>query len=119
MNYNIKGTAVAVTPELRAYAERVLAHADKFLKGDATAYANIELEHAALRAGGQYRAEFTVSASGATYRAEIWGNGLHEAMDVCAGELVHELRRAKDRRLHLFRRGAAKIKNYLRGWSGE
>src|SRR3989344_3706271 len=59
MNYNIKGTQLDISDELRTYAERKLAAADKFLIGDPTAHANIELQHLPLglctvpSAGGQ------------------------------------------------------------------
>jgi len=116
LNYNIKGTGLDISDELRGYAEKKLQHAEKFLRNDPSARADIELEHQALRDGGHYRAEFTVSFSGAVYRAESWGTSCHEAIDLAAGELVNELGRNKKKRLHLLRRSAAKVKDYLRGW---
>src|SRR3989344_1357668 len=83
MNYNVKGTAVQVTPELRAYLDsRFANHADKFLKGDTSARADVELGHSPLRDGGQYCCELNVSASGNLYRTEAWGGTLHEAIDI-------------------------------------
>lgn len=117
MQYNVKGTNVQITPELRVYLEsRLTRHADKFLKSGASARADVELEHAPLRDGGTYRCEFNVSASGALHRADAWGSTLHEAIDLAADELARELRRTKKRRLHSLRRGAMRIKEYLRGW---
>jgi ribosomal subunit interface protein len=115
MNYNIKGTGVSVTDELRAYVEKKLAHTDKFLGGDPAARADVEFEHAPLRDGGKYRAEFMVPASGSVYRAERWGETLHEAIDLATGELVKEMRRTKKKQLHLVRRGGARIKDFVRG----
>jgi ribosomal subunit interface protein len=116
MQYNIKGTSVPVSDELRAYAEKCLAHADKFLAGDSVAHADIELEHAAMRDGAKYRAEFTVVSSAGLYRAEAWGTTLHEALDVASAELNTELRRNKSKRIDVFRRSALRVKEYLRGW---
>ena len=115
-NYNIKGTGIEVTDELRSYVERRLAHADKFLRGDPSARVSVELEHASLRDGDRNRAELTVAVSGAVYRAEHWGETIHSAIDVAAGELVLELGRNKKKRLHTLRRGALKVKEYIRGW---
>lgn len=115
-NYNIKGTGVEVSDELRNYAEKKLQHAEKFLQNDPSARANIELEHQALRDGEKYRAEFTVSASGGMYRAERWGESMHAAIGLAIGELVNELGRNKKKRLHLLRRSGQKLKDYLRGW---
>lgn len=116
MNYNIRGTGLDISDELRGYAEKKLQHADKFLGNDSSAHAAIELEHNSARDGEHYRAEFTVSASGAVYRAERWGETVHSAIDLAIGELVNELSRNKKKRLHLVRRSAAKVKDYLRGW---
>jgi len=115
LNYNIKGTGVDVSGELRNYIEKKLQHAEKFLHNDPSARADIELQFHALH-GERYRAEFTVSASGAVYRADALGESMHAAIDLAVGELVNELGRNKKRRLHILRRGAARIKDYIRGW---
>ena len=117
MNYNIKGTGIAITPELREYVERRLAaHVDKFLARDSTALVEIELQYEAVRDGGRYGSEFTVSAGDAIYRAHEWGTTMHEAIDLAVSRLSGELARNKKKRLHVLRRGAVKVKEYLRGW---
>ena len=115
MNYNIKGTSLDITDELRAYVERQLAHADK-LVDDTTAHADVELHHLPDGRSGKYRAEFTLSLGGKVYRAEAWGGGLHEAIDLAGAELVSELRRVKSKRIHVLRHTALKAKEYIRGW---
>jgi len=50
------------------------------------------------------------------YRADALGESMHAAIDLAVGELVNELGRNKKRRLHILRRGAARIKDYIRGW---
>ena len=114
MNYNIKGTGISITLELREYAEKKLGSTDKFVRGNPTAHADVELEFSPLRDGGKYRAEFTVSASGALYRAESWGSTMHEAIDLAVNELVKELRRSKSKHMRLMRRGGALIKDIIR-----
>ncbi len=116
MNYNIKGTGLEITPELREYVETRLEHAQKFLGEDSTALAQVELEHSPARDGGKYRAEFTVSASGEVFRSEEWASGMHEAIDLALGDLARELRRNKKKRLHNVRHAAVRVKEYLRGW---
>ncbi|MSR70702.1 ribosome-associated translation inhibitor RaiA [Candidatus Kaiserbacteria bacterium] len=116
LNYNIKGTGLEITDELRSYVERRLAHADKFLQGDPSALVAVELEHQAARSGERNRAEFTVSAAGAVYRAERWAETMHAAIDIAVGELSNELGRGKKKRIHLVRRSAHAVKEYLRGW---
>ncbi len=116
LNYNIKGTGLEVSDELRRYAEKRLEHAEKFLQGDSTSHVDIELEYRELRHGDHYRAEFTITASGELYRAQEWGESMHLAIDMASAEVAKELRRNKKKRLHLLRRGAARIKDYIRGW---
>lgn len=115
INHNIKGTNVTITPELRGYVEKKLGAAEKFLSGDTTAHADVELEYSQLRNGGKYRSEFNLSARGGLYRAEEWGSSLHEAIDLTVGALINELRRTKKKHLHLVRRGAGVIKDMMRG----
>lgn len=115
MNYNIKGTALQVTDELRTYVERQLAHADKLSRDDA-AHADVELAFDEMRDGPKFKAEFTVECRGEVYRAESWAMSLHEAIDLTGSELVSELRKAKTKRMRVLRHTAMKVKEYLRGW---
>lgn len=119
MNYNIKGTNVEVTDELRSYVEKQLAHADKFLATDPTAHVDVELHYLEDGRSGKYRAEFTVAASGSVYRAERWGSTMHEAIDVAGAELTEELSRDKKKRQSVLRRTSLRVKEYLRGWRSD
>ena len=116
MNYNIKGTNLDITDELRSYVERQLAHADKFCGGDTTAQADVELQYLEDGRSGKYRAEFTVECSGTLYRASDWGSAMHEAIDLAGAELLREMRQTKKNRLNVFRHSAVRVKEYLRGW---
>ena len=115
INYNVKGTGIPVTDELRSYVEKKLSATEKFLQGDSTAHTDVEFEYSQVRDGGKYRAEFTLSSGSTVYRAEEWRDTLHEAIDVAAAELTKELRRNKRKSLHLMRRGGAIIKDVMRG----
>jgi putative sigma-54 modulation protein len=117
VNYNIKGTGLGITPELRSYAEKKLAAAEKFLRGNTTAHADIECEYSAMRDGDKYRAEYTLSVDGSVYRASVWGATMHEAIDHTQEQLIKELRRRKRKTMHMIKRGGAAIKNAIRGWS--
>jgi putative sigma-54 modulation protein len=114
MNYNIKGTSVDITDELRTYLEKKLSVLDKFLADDAGARVDAELGYLASEAK-QYRAELMLHDK-VQLRAEATGATLHEAMDIAVGELVQELTRAKKKRRSVFRHSAVKVKEYLRGW---
>jgi ribosomal subunit interface protein len=117
MNYNIKGTDVPITDELCSYVEKKLATLDKFLSTIEAARADVELQFLVGEAK-IFRAELMIRDPGmkAPLRAEARGQTLHEAIDLAIGELFTELTRAKKKRLHLVRRGAARVKDILRGF---
>lgn len=117
MNYNVKGTGIDITPEVRAYLDKRLAHLDKFSADLSTARADVELEFEVSQEK-RYRAELMFREPGlpAPLRAEARGEALHEAIDLAAAELFREMTREKKKRLHIWRRGAARVKEYLRGW---
>ncbi len=113
MNYNIKGTNVAITDEIRSYLEKRLTHADKFLQHDPSAHADIEVSYHVTE-GKQYRAEFTLASLGKVYRTEARGTTLHEAIDLATDELADELRRIKKKNLSDIRHGAGRFKQFIR-----
>ena len=86
------------------------------MHGDTTTHVDIELEHQQLRHGDKHRAEFTVSVAGTVYRAGRWAESLHGAIDLAIDEITAELSRDKEKHVHMVRRSASKIKDYLRGW---
>jgi ribosomal subunit interface protein len=116
INHNIKGTGLEVTPELRSYVEKKLEHIEKLLQGEATAHADIELQFTAGEQGKKFRAEYTLSCKGQVYRVEERGDTMHEAIDIAIGELARELAKEKKKKMHVFRRSAAKVKDYIRGF---
>lgn len=115
MNYNIKGTGVSVSDEIRTYIEKRLEHTEKFLD-DATAHVDIEVEYHQKITGVKYRAEFTLRNHAEVFRAEAVGENLHEAVDTAGNELAQEVRRSKKRHLRLMRHGAVKFKEFVRGF---
>ncbi len=102
--------------EIRSYIEKRLAHAEKFLQDDPTAHVDVEVQYLPEGRSGKFRTEFTVEARGEVYRVERWGAVLHESVDLAIGELQAELSRSKKKQLHLVRKSAARLKDYLRGW---
>ncbi len=119
MNYNLKGTNLSITDELRSYLERRLEHAEKFLHADSAAHLDVELEYLEGGRSGKYRAEFTLESRGQLYRASCWGSAMHEAIDLASSELASELSREKKKKVAVLRRMGTKAKEYLRGFRRE
>ncbi|MEI7720266.1 MAG: ribosome-associated translation inhibitor RaiA [bacterium] len=116
MHYNIKGTALDISPEVRGYVEEKLAHLDKFFVGDSGARADVEVEHLQGEQSKKYRAEFGIVSKSGTFRVEARGSSLHEAVDLAMGEMSKEIDRSHKRGRGLVRRGALRIKDFVRGF---
>lgn len=116
LNYNIKGTRLPITDELRSYVERALSHAEKVISDSSAVIVDVELEYQEMRQGEHYRAEFTIQVDGQVYRGAEWRETLHAAIDTAAAEAARGIRRDKRRYVRAVRRGAYKVKEYLRGW---
>ena len=117
MNYNLKGTNLSVTPEIREYLEKKLASLDKLLADKDVVRADIELE---FLPGEEkmHRAEIMLHDphTKAPLRAEARAEMLHPAIDIAVAEIFAELTKAKKKRTHLLRRGAGQIKDIMRGF---
>ena len=117
MQYNLKGTNLSITPEIRDHVEKRLNALDKFIFDKDATRADVELEF--LKGEEKmYRAEIMVHDPKLPkpMRVEVRRAALHEALDVASGELTTELTRAKKKRLHFFRQGGAKVKDIMRGF---
>jgi ribosomal subunit interface protein len=115
LGYNIKGTGVSISDEVRAYIDKRLAHVSKLLADDSAALGTIELQYQTTEDRPRYRAEFTISATARMFRAEAFGDSLHEAIDIAVNELTNEVSRTKQKRLRFARRSAAAFKDFVRG----
>jgi putative sigma-54 modulation protein len=117
MNYNIAGTEVHITDEIRTYVEKRLSALDKLLDEPDAARTDVHVRYMASEEK-MYCTELLLHAPGTTepLRAEATRGTLHEAIDVAAAELLHELKKTKKKRIHVLRRTGAKVKEYIRGW---
>lgn len=117
MQYNLKGTNVDLTAEVRGYIEKKINRLDALLEHQEAARADIELEFL-LSEEKIYRAELMLH-DGVLLRAEARGGTLHEAIDKATEELFTELTRAKKKRRGTLRRSAVRVKDFLRGWRNQ
>lgn len=115
-NYNVKGTGLSVSDEIRTYIEKQLAHLDKFIGDDPTAHADVELQHQITEDRPRFRTELTLSCGSKLYRAEAFGDTLREAIDLAQAQVRSELGRTKEKRLNMVRRGALRFKDFVRGF---
>lgn len=117
MNIAIKSTNIELTEALQDYTEKRLSGIAKFAGGEAMVRVEIGKTTGHHKHGDVFVAEVNVTtALGRQYRAVSEKNDLYEAIDDVRGEIINTLSGDKDRSQTLFRRGAAKIKNMLKGF---
>ncbi len=116
MTISIKATNMELTEALKDYAEKRLSSIGKY-GALATVEAEIGKSTNHHRNGDIFIANVNVTTSlGKLYRAETEKADLYEAIDVVRDELVRELKSAKGKEHSLFKRGAQRVKNILKGF---
>lgn len=111
MNYNIKGTDVTVTDELRAYVEKKLASFDKLIDNDA-ARADVIVSYLESEEK-QHTAEMTLHDTKFPLHVQSSGKTMYEAIDAAAGELGDALNDAKKKLKDVARHDALTGKEIL------
>jgi putative sigma-54 modulation protein len=116
MNISIKSTNIELTPALKDYIEKRLGSITKFSGGNADISVEVGKTTAHHKQGDFFLAEVNVlTPLGKQYRAVSETSDLYEAIDDVRNEIVRELSSAKTKQQTLFKRGAQKIKNLLKG----
>jgi len=122
MDINIKATNIALTPDISDYLDKRLKSFEKYIDPeDTSVLLSVEVgkttDH--HQSGDIFRAEINLHISGGDFRAVSEQGTLYNAIDEAKEEMTRELRRHKRKRLHLMRRGGAKIKEFMRGVAGK
>lgn len=117
----LKGTgAVMLTDEVREFVEEKVRKLEKVVdQKDTTLRADIELATTGgARTGQEFRAEINLCFDGDCMRAEATRDNLHAAIDEAVEEMRREVRKKRTKHRDLLRRGAARVKDIFRYWSG-
>ncbi|SRR3989344_3775737 len=120
MQINTKATNITMTPAISEYVEKKVNMLEKFFRGASDVLVSVEVGKTTKhhKSGDIFRAEIHVVTSGQEYYAEAETEDLYAAIDEVKDEIVHELTSRKKKALRLFRKGGAKIKNWIKGISG-
>ncbi len=106
-----------ITTAIRDYVEKRLTGLSKYTAGEPMANVEISKTSNHHRQGDIFEAKVhLVTPLGKTYHAISTKQDLYEAIDDVRSEMMRELSSAKDKNTTLFRRGAQKVKNLLRGF---
>lgn len=114
-----KGNHMDITPAIQEYVDKRLQGIEKFLDDNAIIEVELGKTTNHHRSGDIFRAELNAAVYGDLVRVVAEQSDLYAAIDVARDELQNALSSRKDKRQTLWRRGAQKIKNLLRGNSAE
>jgi putative sigma-54 modulation protein len=117
MSISITAQNMDLTPALREYAQKRLGGLAKFTAGEPVVVVEIGKTTEHHHKGDVFEAKVHVTTPlGKEFHAASAKSDMYEAIDDVRTEIVRELTSAKDKKTTLFRRGAQKVKNLLRGF---
>lgn len=114
---NLKTTNFEINGETKDYLNKKIEHLGKFVNLNSP-NTNLDVEIGKIsehhQKGDIFRAEFNLSIGGEYYRADEESQSIMSAIDLAIEELLKQLRRGKDKRETMIKRGGRKIKEMLR-----
>ena len=121
---NIKATNLELTGQLRNHIDEKIIALEKFmsLTADEIPIVDIEVEkkHGDHHKQGQiYRAEITLGFRGKVLRTESTCEDIIVSINDAQDEMVRRVRKTREKKNDLFKRGAKNIKKMLRFGKGE
>ncbi len=117
MKTDIKFTDIEPDEKLREYAQKKADSFEKFLKNkDPNAiacYMELRRQTKHLKGDDVCTAEVTLEVEGKIYRASKDEPNFKKAIDKVKDDILQELRVDKEKSMHLYKKGAKKIKQML------
>lgn len=120
MKINTKATNITITPAIADYIEKKVLMLQKFFSEDKEVLVNVEVGKTTKhhKSGDFFKAEFHLVVDGKDYYATAETADLYASIDEVKDEIAEEIASKKKKTLKLFRKGALKIKNLIKGiWS--
>ncbi len=116
MKKDVKASNIVLTRAISRYIKEKVDHLDKFIdKNDESASAKIEVgKTTGHHKGDIFRAELNVHIAGKDFRAESTREDLYAALDDVKDEMSAELKKFKERRETMKRRGGRTMKKILK-----
>jgi putative sigma-54 modulation protein len=124
MNINIKATNIELTPAISDYVDRKINSVYKYLEttdNESDIIAQVEVGKTTNhhKAGEIFRAEVHISGSGLNLYAVAETEDLYASIDKVRDEIANEVKRNKEKRFALARRGGQMVKDMMRGVSSQ
>ncbi|MCM2339391.1 MAG: ribosome-associated translation inhibitor RaiA [Burkholderiales bacterium] len=123
MNINLQGKNFELTEALTEYVLKKVTNLEKLLSDIETSggeiKANFEVGKSTKhhKSGDVFHADCLISINGEKFYYGSDKEDIYQAVDEVKERLYEEIRRSKDRKQTMFRRGAASVKKMLKGLS--
>lgn len=116
MKIIIKATNLDLTPSLNQYIETKIGGLSKFIKDTPLAEAFVEIGRTTKhhQKGSIFLAEVNLKLNGVNFRSQVEENDIRLAIDQVKGELQQEIKKFKDRKDTLYKKGARLAKEKTR-----
>lgn len=116
---SVKTTNLELSGELQSYIDQKINSIGKFfsLNHDEEAIANVEVEKTTgqhHKQGQIFRAEINLAYKGNSFRTESTQEDIRVAIEIATDEMIRRVRKTKERKIDLIRRGGNAIKKMLR-----
>jgi ribosomal subunit interface protein len=118
INIHIRGNAMSLTPVIEEYIHKKSASFEKYVEVGSSADLHVEVGKTTAhhKQGDVFRAEFDLKIDGKQFRSVAETTELYAAIDIAKDEMLEEIRSNKDKSETLFRRGARRVKDIVRGF---
>lgn len=117
MNISITAHSIEVTSALREYVEKRFMGLAKFTGSEPTISVDLDKTTGHHNKGDIFEAKVTViTPLGKQYHSASQKADMYEAIDDVRAEIVRMLTTGKEKQETLFKRGAQKVKDILRGF---
>jgi len=116
-NLQIKGINIEMTEAIEKYFKERISSLDKYIDSDDESVecsARVS-KIAGNNSGDIFKAEISLHTSGKNYGADATKENLYEAIDEVQSRVAGKIVSYKDKQRSLFKKGATKAKNLLKG----
>jgi putative sigma-54 modulation protein len=123
MQINLQGKNIELTEAIKDYILKRVTNLEKLLsniekeKGEAMVSFEVVKTTNHHKAGAIFQADCMITIDGKEFYGKSDNEDLYGAIDDVKEKLFNEIRKSKDRRQTLFKRGASSIKKMLKGLS--
>ncbi len=123
MQINLKGKNIDITEAIHDYVQKRVTNLEKLLStieaGGGEVMVNFEVGKSTKhhKGGEVFHSDCLINIDGKKFYASSDKEDLYQAIDEIRETLFREIRKNKDRKQTLFRRGASSVKKMLKGLS--